>query len=141
MTYFISVLLSILLLSPVHADQFDYVLRFADTATARVDAQAMRHYLVTDTIPDWDHSHAMQVQVRRISTGVPIAGFFVLISLDHAEPLLLNHTALQVAINRDKCNAHQSGCMIRSTLGATILQDMMISPVFAGSNFPWGGFN
>lgn len=130
-------LLMILLSAPVRADQFDYVLGFADFATAKADAVAAAGGFNVDA-QDWASDHAMSVTVTRISTGNPLAGYFVLISMDRRVPALLNHTALRVAIDRTKCNARQAGCIMRSTVGAAVLQDLMISPVFAGSDFPWG---
>lgn len=132
-------LLLISLSTSARADQFDYVLGFADFATAKADAVAAGGFNVD--VQDWASDHAMPVTVTRISTGNPIAGYFVLISMDRRVPALLNHAALRVAIDRIKCNARQAGCIMRSTVGAAVLQDLMISPVYMGSDFLWGGLN
>lgn len=128
----------LLLASPARGDDFDYVLRFANLATAKADAIAAADALNVDA-SDFASDHAMQVAVTRISTGADVPGFYVLISFPRAVPALLNHPALQVAIDRDRCKARLSGCIVRSTIGAQVLQDITISPVYMGSDFPWGG--
>jgi hypothetical protein len=134
----IFVLLFILFPLSARADQFDYILRFASFADLKADIQAAEH--LSDDKLDFAADHAMRVGVTRISTGATLPGFFVMISLPLNVAVLRNHSAIQLVINRDKCNARVSGCIVRSTVGATILQDIIISPVYAGSDFPWGGF-
>lgn len=139
-TRMLKVLVTLLATSlPAYADQFDYVLGFADQATAAADAQASGHWNAGTAA--WASDHAMPVVIKRISTGVPIVGFFVLISIDRVVPALRDHTALKIVIDRDRCIARQTGCVVRSTVGGVILQDMTINPVFMGSDLPWGGFN
>jgi hypothetical protein len=71
----------------------------------------------------------------------PLAGYFVMISLDHVVPALLNHAAVQLVVDRDMMNARQPGAVLKSTVGNVVLQDLRFSPVFAGMNPPWGNFN
>ena len=135
------------------ADQIDVVLKFADRPTAIADATA-----VLDTYVDADGdglrhflpNHVIEnVKVWRASQDVGgvhtyLAGWFCLISLPSEQAAKLaplqNHPAVTVVINRDKANAGQVGAIIRSTVSNAILQDLRMSPVFAGSDYPWGAW-
>jgi len=40
----------------------------------------------------------------------------------------------------NRANARQPGAVIRSTVGAAVLQDLRWEPVFAGSQYDWGNW-
>src|SRR5581483_5730486 len=115
----------------------DSILKFPDEPTAMA---ALTGHVIAGA---WMMDHVVPVTVTRISTGLPIAGFTVLIALtnDQAAKLafLRNHAAVQLVIDRDKAAARQAGAVIKSTVGGAILQDIVVSPAFAGSDYPWGG--
>ena len=145
-----ALIILVLMTTLARADQFDYVLQFANLAALKADATAAAAGLTSDQA-DFLRDRAMQVQVWRNSqdttdgqgnvTHTLLPGLFILISLDRNIPALTNHAAVQLVINRDKCNARQAGCIVRSTVSNPVLQDIRIAPVFMGSDFPWGGFN
>jgi hypothetical protein len=59
--------------------------------------------------------------------------------LDNPPAALKNLAAVQVVLDRDKCNTRQTGCVVKSNVTNTVLQDIRMSPIFAGSDFPFGG--
>ena len=71
-------------------------------------------------------------------TGVHnyLTGWYGCVSLDHQDSTLINHAHMVLAIDRDKSAAGQAA-IIKSNLGA-LLNDYRFSPVFAGSNYPFG---
>jgi cell division protein FtsI/penicillin-binding protein 2 len=118
----------------------DCILRYADEATALAALD-----IAEDRIDsEWLADHVMPVTVRRISTGLPIAGYFLWISvtIEQAQKWqrLRDLPALQLVINRAKLNAREPGAIIKSTVGAAVLQDIMIEPVYMGCDFPFGGW-
>ena len=65
-----------------------------------------------------------------------LTGWYGCVSLDHQDATLLAHAGLQLAIDRDLSAAGQVA-IIKSNVGVA-LQDLRFSPVFAGSNYPFG---
>lgn len=139
MKRFLTVLVGALALAvqPVSAGQIDSILGYPDLATAKLDAVVVAQGFSVN-LNDWTPEHAMVVIVKRVSTGVPLAGVYVLISTSQSVPALLNDANLKIAIDRDKANARQPGFVLRQTVGG-ILQDVMVTPVYQGSDYPWGG--
>lgn len=68
----------------------------------------------------------------------PLTGFYILVSLERAIPALRDLAAVQVVVNRDKAVERQAGAVIKSNVSNEILQDIRWSPVYAGSENPWG---
>ena len=132
----------------------DYILAVLDEATAFADPVAAGHY-TTDAQSNkiWNGDHVQTVTVWQASQDTidntdpqhpitvhhPLAGYWLWVSWPAAVSVLLNHTALKVAINRDALNARTGGGILRQTVGNPILQDCRISPVYAGCDFNWGG--
>jgi hypothetical protein len=120
--------------------QVDCILRFNNEA----DALAAVDLIEEKTEDGWSQDHVMSVTVTRISTGVPIAGFFLWVSLTIEQAIrwqrLRDNAAVQLVINRDKANAREAGAIIKSTVGAALLQDILIEPVYAGCDWPFGGW-
>lgn len=124
--------------------QIDVVLKFADLATAKADPAVRNHmddlqemFAADRVIPN--------IKIWRASQDVGgvhnyVAGWYALISLDHIVPALRDHAAVALVIDRDKANARIAGAVIRSTVGAAVLQDMRMEPVFAGCDYPWGAW-
>lgn len=127
--------------------QIDYFLKFASRAAAMADVVAtMQTGLDDQGVKQWLASNCVEVDVWRDSQDVAgvhsyMSGFFVLISLDRVMVALRDHAAVQLVVDRDKMNARQPGFVLASGVSNAILQDIRISPVFAGMNPPWGAFN
>lgn len=127
--------------------QYDCVLKFASRAAAKADAVAMMQTVLDDQgVRQWLFSNCVEVDVWRNSQDVGdahtlLSGFFVLISLPQVVPALRDHAAVQLVVDRDKMNARQAGAVLATGLSNAILQDIRISPIFAGMNPPWGAFN
>lgn len=137
------ILILLLMASPATAGQIDYYLKFADEATALA---ALRKFTNRD---EWPTDYCVPgLQVWRASqdatdaegnvTHKYLPGFFVLCSFTKEITALVNHAAVQVVLNRDKANARKAGGVVQSTLTNPVLQDIRISPVFAGSDNPYG---
>lgn len=134
-----------LLPAAVHADQYDAVLQYANAAAAKADLAA--HY---DAISDAFLADRVEsIQVWRASQDTTdgqgnvvhnyLAGFFVLVSASRLILSLRDDPNLQIVVNRDLCNERRSGCVVKSNINVAILQDIRFSPVFMGSDIPFGG--
>jgi hypothetical protein len=127
--------------------QIDYFLRFASRAAAKADAVAVLETALDEQgTRQWLHSHCVEVAVWRDSQDVDgvhtyLTGFFVLISLNRVVAALRDHSAVQLVVDRDKMNARQPGFVLAAGVSNAILQDIRISPIFAGMNPPWGEMN
>lgn len=142
----ICAIVALLWAAPALADQIDVVLKFASLAAAKADPVVQQHY---DALQDLFASDRVipNVKVWRASQDVGsthnyLAGWYMLVSLESGRVpnALRDHAAVQVVINRDKANARQPGAIIRSTVGAAVLQDLRFEPVFAGSDYPWNNW-
>lgn len=124
----------------------DYFLKYADEATAKTAlASRVRG-------GEWPTEYCIAgVTIWRASQDTlagnggivhtPLAGFFILVSLPNIIPALRDLAAVQVVIDRDLALARQAGAVIKSNVTNAILQDMVISPVFAGTDLPYGNMN
>lgn len=141
--------------APVRADQIDVVLKFASLAAAKADPVVQQHrdaiadlFAGDRVIPNLKVWRASQDVAGADAEGNPtvthnyLAGWYMLVSLESGRVpnALRDHAAVQVAINRDKASARQVGAIIRSTVGAVVLQDIRFEPVFSGSDPPWGAW-
>ncbi|MES2367476.1 MAG: hypothetical protein V4563_16490, partial [Pseudomonadota bacterium] len=66
----------------------------------------------------------------------PLAGWYGIISVPQVLPGLVNHSALQIGIDRDLAAAGATA-IIKCNITA-ILQDLRFAPVFMGSAYPFG---
>ena len=69
---------------------------------------------------------------------VYLTGYYAIIAWPRRVNILLNATALAFALDRDRCNAGLS-FVIKNNIGA-VITDIAVSQMFAGSNYPIGGF-
>ena len=129
--------------------QIDYFAKWTDEAAAKADAYRLRQYFGTDggtIVQDWYlHQFLPNVHVWRPSqdvhnpdgtvTHVLLAGWFGILSLDHIENVIINDNSLAFCLNRDG-----PPYVIRNNIGA-IINDVAVSPIFAGSHYPLGGIN
>lgn len=119
--------------------QIDVILRF-DTEAQALAAVDLAEEKQGDT---WSDDHAMPVTVTRISTGLPVPGYFLWVSLTREEARrwqkLRDSDKVQLVIDRDLANAGvpRNEAIIKRTVTLAVLADMYVSPVYAGCD--WGG--
>lgn len=119
----------------------DTLLKFTDEPTAIADP-VMQEYM--DEAGEWLDDYVIAgVKVWRASEDVAgvhtfLPGWFVLVSLSTAVPALIDHPGLQIMIDREKANARGVGMIVASSIDPDILQDIRMSPVFAGADYPFG---
>jgi hypothetical protein len=135
----------LLLISPAYAGQIDYYLKFSDEATALAQLQLFINSTSWPTdycIPNiqiWRNSQDI-VDGQGNVTHAYLTGFFVLCSFKQNINALTNLAPVQVVIDRDKAKARLVGGVIKSNLSNPILQDIRISPIFSGTDLPYGSF-
>lgn len=125
----------------------DYFFRWATSSEARADAFALaQHFGIQSSSGAWSWAvdHVLpNVQAWRpsqdiTSSGVVIhnyqTGWFAVVSLNNQIPLLLNSSQLAFALNRDG-----PPYIVKNNIGA-VLSDIAVSPIFAGSHYPVGGY-
>lgn len=128
--------------------QIDYFGRWTDEQAAKQDAYRLRQYFGTDggtTVTDWYlHQFLPNVKVWRPSqdTDTPpnvvhtyLTGWFGILSLDHIETVIINDNSLAFALDRNG-----PPYVIKNNIGA-VINDIAVSPIFAGSHYPLGGIN
>ncbi len=129
--------------------QYDFFAKWASEAEAKQDAYRLRQYFGTDggtIVRDWYlHQFLPNVKAWRVSQDVTnpdgtvthtyLAGWFGILSLDHIENVILNDNSLAFALNRDG-----PPYVIKNNIGA-VINDVAVSPIFAGSHYPLGGIN
>lgn len=126
----------------------DYFFKWADEATAIADASGTIYYTPGSTVrgvavsASW-HPHRVipNVKVWLASQDVGgvhtfLTGWFAIVSLEQILPSLINHAALQLALDRDAINAGRAG-ILKNNVGVN-LQDIRFAPVFAGARYPFG---
>lgn len=70
-----------------------------------------------------------------------LAGWFAILAMDEVIPAIYNDNNCAFALNRDWTpGLSPNNLVIKNNIGA-LIQDIAVSPVFAGSNYPIGGFN
>ncbi len=125
--------------------QYDFFAKWASEAEAKQDAYRLRQYFGSDggtIVRDWYlHQFLPNVKVWRPSqdntdgTHNYLAGWFGILSLDHIESVIINDNSLAFALNRDG-----PPYVIKNNIGA-VINDVAVSPIFAGSHYPLGGIN
>lgn len=124
----------------------DYFFRWTDQDDAKQDALMLADYLNVQpgNLRDWAQDKVLpNVQVWRPSQDTTVdgnvvhnflVGWFAIVALNRQAPVLLNSSALQFALDREARNAGQP-FVVRNNIG-TVINDVKVSPVFAGSNYP-----
>jgi len=127
--------------------QTDYFLQFASEAAALTALQSVTGSSIWPqdyAFPGLQFWRASQDSTGVDSSSNPItthnylAGFFVMLSLQSARPALLNSSAVQIVLDRDKANARQAGAVLKSNVSGVVLQDLRFQPVPAGADYPYG---
>lgn len=122
----------------------DYFFKFTNVAAAKADPVVQQNMDTLRTI--WRNDYVLvDLQVWRPSQDVAgpndsfgnptvihtfLTGWFVMVSLPNQVPVLLNHSALQFALDRDG-----PPYVIKNNIGA-VMQDVRVSPIFMGSHYP-----
>jgi hypothetical protein len=137
----------------------DYFARWNSEAEAKQDAARLRQYFGTsgtespDTVKDWYLNQFLpNVKVWRPSqdtfdnSSPPqvihnyLTGWFGILALDHIEPVIFNDNSIAFVLNRDYDPlASPKNLVLKNNIGA-IINDIAVSPIFAGSNYPMGGY-
>ncbi len=129
---------------------YDYFFKFTDEASAVTSAAGTVYHnsvgwnadRVAPGITVW---RASQDTIGTASIGTtifttiihtPLAGWYGIISVPQVLPGLVNHSALQIGIDRDLAAAGATA-IIKCNITA-ILQDLRFAPVFMGSAYPFG---
>ena len=125
--------------------QYDFFAKWNSEAEAKQDAYRLRQYFGTDggtIVKEWYlHQFLPNVKAWRVSqdntdgTHNYLAGWFGILSLDHIENVIINDNSLAFALNRDG-----PPYVIKNNIGA-VINDVAVSPIFAGSHYPLGGIN
>lgn len=121
----------------------DYILKFADEAAAKT---ALAARLKTG---EWPSDYCLPgITLWRDSQDIPdgqggfihtpLVGFFILVSLDRILPALRDLAVVQVVIDRELARTRTAGAVIKSNVTNLVLQDIRFSPIYAGSDFPFG---
>lgn len=136
----------------------DYVLRYEDEEAAQADAIVLADAMGVPSAEQWQLQHTIpdikvwQPTQDSVETVPPtenmpehervvhayIAGYFVAVSLDCQEPVLLDAPALQFALDREQCNIGKP-FVVKNNIGQ-LIADIAWEPMFAGSNYPLGGY-
>jgi hypothetical protein len=125
--------------------QIDYFCRWSDEAAAKQDADRLANYFGHPLVSDWRKNWFLpNVTAWRPSqdTGTPpnvvhtyLTGWFGILSLDHIEDVILNDNSIAFVLNRDG-----PPYVIKNNIGA-VINDVAVSPIFAGSHYPLGGIS
>ena len=124
---------------------FDYLLSFTDEPTAQADPVVGSYWIPAspDGPGQWRGDVCIPgVVVTVIATGQPYnANWNLIISQTAPNAALAAHPALVLAANRDLANAGQPPdvFILSSVVPASEWPALQISPVFAGSDYPFGG--
>ena len=122
----------------------DYFLKYAGVAAAKADPLIQAHMDRLQTLFD-EGCIIVDPDVWRASQDVGgvhtyLSGFFLIISLPNLVPALRDAASVQFVIDREKAKARQAGAIIKNNLTNTVLQDIRFEPIFAGSDYPFGGW-
>jgi hypothetical protein len=129
----------------------DFFLKYANEAEAIADSYALAeaagfhklddYWLEDHTLPDvkaWRPSQdTLDGEGRTVHHY--LTGYYILVALRWRNPTLLGAAALAFALDREDCNAGRP-FIVRNNIGA-VLQDIGVSPIFAGSKYPIGGYS
>lgn len=130
----------------------DYFFRWDSSSDAKADifSTANRfgsivYSCLTTQVWDWARDHVIpDVQAWRpsqdtISSGVVVhsyqSGWFAIVAMSHSVSVLENSSRLAFALNRDG-----PPYVVKNNIGA-VLSDIAVSPIFAGSHYPIGGYS
>lgn len=138
----------------------DYFFRWTSEAEAKHDAMRLRQYFGNtglespDVIKDWylnwflPDVKAWRPSQDTLDNASPpnvvhtyLTGWFGILALDHIVDVILNDNSLAFALNREWTpGSSPLNLVIKNNIGA-VIQDVAVSPIFAGSRYPIGGYS
>lgn len=134
--------LLLLLTAPAAADQIDYLMQFTTPAQAQADAAAGGFY---DPVSgQWSGASVIPgVQIVNVTTGLPVAGWWALVSTPGRNAAIEGAAATKLALDRDLANTGGPAAqwvLINATglTLANIVAKYCISPLFEGAAYPVG---
>ena len=122
----------------------DYFCHWTDEAAAKQDAKRLRQYFGLEDsslVTEWFlHQFLPNVKAWRPSLDVGgvhtyLTGWFGILSLDHIEDVIYNDNSVAFVLARDG-----PPYLLKNNIGA-VINDLAVSPVFAGSHYPIGGIS
>jgi hypothetical protein len=117
----------------------DYFFKWPDEASAKADALALANFLNVNL--GWFQDKVLpNVRAWRPSQDVGgvhtfLTGWFALAAWPTQVTILLNATALAFALDRNG-----PPYIIKNNIGG-VITDIGVSPIFAGSHYPIGGYS
>lgn len=102
------------------------------------DTQIWLNDHVITNVNVWRPSQDIVTVSPATRTHVYLTGYYAIVAWPRLVNVLLNASALAFCLDRDAANAGQP-FVIKNNIGA-VITDIGVSPVFAGSNYPIGGF-
>jgi hypothetical protein len=134
----------------IYRAMIDFFCRWTDEAAAKQDARRLSRYLGVDDgsiVKEWYlHQFLPNVKAWRPSQDFSsppdptilhtyLAGWMGILALDYIEPVIINDNSLQFALDRNG-----PPYVIKNNIGG-IINDVAVSPIFAGSHYPLGGIS
>ena len=127
----------------------DYFFRFPDEATAISQAPA-GFYTPAQPGPDpslgaWNADKVLpNIKAWRPSQDIGgqhtyLTGWFAIVSLQNLNQQMLNHAALQFALDRTACIDGRP-FVVKNNIGG-VIGDVACAPIFCGSPYPVGGYS
>jgi hypothetical protein len=128
----------------------DCFFRWSDIAAAKADAlwAAQKYYMVNGDAFSRDrilpNVQAWRPSLDTVVDGKVVhsylTGWMAVVALNSVPQVVLDATALAFALNRDfDPLASPKNLVVRNNIGG-IITDIAVSPIFAGSRYPIGGF-
>ncbi len=138
----------------------DFFFRWASEDEAKHDAIRLRQYFGQSGLesPDVIHNWYLNWFLPNVKAWRPsqdtfdnssppqvihtyLAGWFGILALETVIDVILNDNSLAFALNRDWTPGNSPpNLIIKNNIG-TVIQDVAVSPIFAGSHYPMGGFS
>lgn len=117
----------------------DHLLKFADEATAKADPIVGAYWIAGDDGPGaWRGDICIPAAtVTQISTGTVLPYWYLVVALAALDTALADHPGCMLVADRDAANRSEP-FILKSALPQEQLADYSVSPVFAGSNYPFG---
>ncbi len=118
----------------------DYFLQWSNEAAAQADALILSQKYYQQVATAWSQNLVLpNVKAWRPSQDIGgvhtfLTGWFAIVAWPTQVSILLNATALAFALDRNG-----PPYIVKNNIGA-IINDVGVSPIFAGSHYPIGGY-
>lgn len=129
---------------------YDFFFKWADEAAAWQDRMRLAEYLGIDpNATTWNQSTMLpnvkawrpsqDTVVNGVVQHIYLAGWFALVAHPKRAQVLLDDNNLQFCLDRDAWNRKTPPYVIKNNIG-TVINDVAVSPIFAGCNYPVNGY-